>query len=369
MTVLGQRPAGALDQAVVPTPPLRDKGNAMNLRSDASVDVHGHAAPEFLREAVEAATAAPSIHNTQPWLFRLSSDEASGAVELYADRSRSLDAIDRSGRQLEISCGVALFFLRIALRAVGFDATVTLLPDDDPDHLASVAVRRGSNPSAEEQALATAIPKRHSQRSAFEAREVAPELLNELRQAAETEGAWLALIYRRDDQLKLITLLSRADRELAHDPAYLEELRSWLRTDNSPDGIALDALPDHIERHTEVVIRDFNPSKIGEQPAELPEQPPVDEHPALAVLGTDSDRVVDHLAAGSALGRLLLHAEANGISASLLGQVVDLPGPRAQLRSELNLIGEPQTVLRLGYGRGTTEVTSGRRPLADMLLS
>lgn len=337
--------------------------------SPSSVPVDGSASlPDLLRLAVESATKAPSIHNTQPWRFRLSMPAGGGAVDLYADRSRSLPALDPTGRQLDISCGAALLFLRVSLRAAGYDADVTLLPDDDPDHLAHVAVVRGAVATADEQALAGAIPHWHSHRSAFELRALGPGLVPEFRRAAESEGAWLVALHRRDDQIELITLLSRADREEVRDPAYQEELRAWLRTGPSSDGVPVAAVPGHGERHSDVVVRDYNPGRLGEQLLSPAAESPADEHPTLVVLGTDGDGATDHLTAGMALGRVLLHATVRGVGASMLGQVMDLPGPRAALRSRLDLVGEPQTVLRLGYGDAASEPVAGRRALDDVLL-
>jgi len=59
---------------------------------------------QYLRRAVEAATHAPSIHNTQPWRFRLSGDGEQGTVELHADRERSLSVLDPTGRQMLMRC-------------------------------------------------------------------------------------------------------------------------------------------------------------------------------------------------------------------------------------------------------------------------
>ena len=54
-----------------------------------------------LDEAVGHALRAPSVHNTQPWRWRI--DTADGVVELYADRGRHLAATDPEGRDLLIS--------------------------------------------------------------------------------------------------------------------------------------------------------------------------------------------------------------------------------------------------------------------------
>ena len=57
-----------------------------------------------------AATAAPSLHNTQPWRFHIEDT----VVQLWADATRQLRQADPSGRALHVSCGAALLNLRVA---------------------------------------------------------------------------------------------------------------------------------------------------------------------------------------------------------------------------------------------------------------
>src|SRR3712207_1450385 len=88
-----------------------------------------------LEAAVDRAVLAPSVHNTQPWTFVLGPDR----VEVRADRSRQLPVLDPLGRELAQSVGAALFNLRVALSARGWDIAVDRLPrPDDPDLLAGV---------------------------------------------------------------------------------------------------------------------------------------------------------------------------------------------------------------------------------------
>jgi nitroreductase len=60
------------------------------------------------------ASRAPSVHNTQPWRFAVGPH----AIDLYADPERRLGQ-DRDGREMLISCGAALFGLRLAVRGPG----------------------------------------------------------------------------------------------------------------------------------------------------------------------------------------------------------------------------------------------------------
>jgi hypothetical protein len=62
---------------------------------------------------ITTAARAPSVHNTEPWRFKVSSH----AIELYADPRRKLH-VDPAGREMLISCGAALFGLRLAARLV-----------------------------------------------------------------------------------------------------------------------------------------------------------------------------------------------------------------------------------------------------------
>src|SRR5919206_263873 len=76
---------------------------------------------------ITAATRAPSIHNTQPWRFTATPDR----LEVFLDRARALPVLDPTGRQQVISCGTAIAFATVALRAEGHEAAVELLPDQD----------------------------------------------------------------------------------------------------------------------------------------------------------------------------------------------------------------------------------------------
>src|SRR5919197_4730231 len=109
------------------------------------------AAEDAVQFAVEAAVWAPSVHNTQPWWFGSAGPERvstagwtmSRRVSLHADVDRRLDVADPDGREMLISCGAALYTLRVAIRDLGHDPEVTVLPDADrPSLLADVRFGR-----------------------------------------------------------------------------------------------------------------------------------------------------------------------------------------------------------------------------------
>ena len=73
---------------------------------------------------ISTAARAPSVHNTQPWRFKV----GRYTIELYADLRRKL-RVDPLGREMLISCGAAVFGLRLAVRSLGYLPQVDLLPD------------------------------------------------------------------------------------------------------------------------------------------------------------------------------------------------------------------------------------------------
>ena len=318
---------------------------------------------------VEAATRAPSIHNTQPWLFRASGHD----LAVHTDPERALSVLDPSGRQRIISCGVAVEFAVVALRAMGRNAEVELLPDPaDPDHLATVRAGADHEMTDDDRALAAAIARRHTERAPFEPRTVPAEVLDALQAEAGAFGVWVKPITDSEEEVATVFLISRAEELEQGEPAYRAELEQWLRTDPSaPDGVPIGAVPseDPAIRPSNWLIRDFvvGTRTPAAQEATAPDAPPSPvERPAVLLMGTTNDDRRAWLEAGRALGRVLLRATEADLAASPLTQALDWPATRRQLTGRLSLVGHPQMLLRLGYPaqRGTP---SGRRPVGEVL--
>ncbi|MBC7638217.1 MAG: hypothetical protein H7231_00385 [Rhodoferax sp.] len=310
---------------------------------------------DLVRHVVEAATLAPSVHNTQPWRFVT---RAAG-FDLYADPARQLAVLDPAGRQLHLSCGAALAHARVAARAMGADAAVELLPTDDPTLLARVELSIGQPADDSEVVLAQALLTRHTGRGVYDDEPVEPALLDALQAVVDQEGAMLRYV-RGAEMVELEVLLSEADAREQRDPDYRRELASWVR-DTGDDGVPSDALADLSGRGSSLRLRDFSLSS----PEQGSGQAPVAEHPDVAVLTTVGDSPQAWLHAGQAGGLLLLHAAVHGVQGQPLGQVTDTEGPRRRLSAVLGLVGVPQLVLRLGYARG--HAATSRRALGDVL--
>lgn len=317
-----------------------------------------------LRAVVDYAVLAPSGHNTQPWQFKVVAD----TLELWADRRRALPIVDPHDRELTISCGAALAFVRIAIGQLGHDALIEVLPrSDERDLLARVRLGASLEVDEAERALFDAIPRRRTMREPFENRDLPPALVQELERLVEREGAWLAGV-DLDGRQEVAALVDEGDRVQAADPDFRRELAAWVRPNNtaSRDGIPGYAfgMGDLFSRVGAFVLRRFNWGKSqARKDLQLLERSGL-----LAVLGTDGDSAREWLAAGQALGYLLLRARAEGVSASYLNQPIEVAELRPRLAAAIGRpAGFPQLLLRLGYA-GDREPTP-RREAAEVIIS
>ena len=126
---------------------------------------------------VRAAILAASPHNSQPWLFKVTNS----SIELYIDTKRNVGALDPYLREEHIGMGCALENLIVAAAANGYAATATLLPgklgpipaEPKPELLARVELASGRH---EETELYDAIPRRHTNRSAYSPQKPIPSI-------------------------------------------------------------------------------------------------------------------------------------------------------------------------------------------------
>jgi hypothetical protein len=294
-----------------------------------------------VRRLIGAAGAAPSIHNTQPWRFRAAGD----VIEVHGDPDRMLWVADPRGRALHLSCGAALFNLRLAIRMMGARPLVWPLPDPDaePTLLASVRLADGRPATQQERELFEAITLRHTSRAPFSGHPIPEAVQIGLEQEAGLEFALLRMLSARD-AAAVLELAAAASRKLAANFDHRIELGHWIGIAGD-DGIPARALGSHPDREP-APVRDFSyASPAAALPAATFEQ-----QPQLAVLSTARDEPADWLRAGQALQRVLLTATTSGVATSFLYQPIELHDIEQPASDWWPWPECPQIIIRLGYG-------------------
>jgi nitroreductase len=308
---------------------------------------------------IATAARAPSVHNTQPWRFRV----GKYAIELYADPARKL-RVDPVGREMLISCGAALFGLRLAISSLGYQPVVDLFPVPARLRLLATVKLGAAQPmTARERQLLEALPHRHTHRGPWDRGPLPAGLAAGLQHDALAEGAELMIVDRAICYQKLADIIGAATRRQDLDPLAREEVLRWSRgaADPAYDGVPAHAFPADAGRQPgQLPQRDFDLGRgLGLLPGGGP--PPA----ATAVLVTSGDGRADWLRAGQALHRLLAHAASKWVFASLYTQPLEAAAIRTLIQDRLALPGHPQMLLQLGAAH-TARATARRSP-ADLL--
>ena len=276
---------------------------------------------------VQAAESAPSIFNTRPWWFeprppdhidlwlRANLGEHDGAAGARARdgaagaraRDGAAGARARDGaagaraREYVISCGAALFNLRLAIRMAGHDLVSWLLPDpahadpmNPPALLASVEIVTGrtKKPRIWEQELYEAIGLRHTNRWPNRILPAPLPIITAMEDAAAQEGAYLRLLHPHQAG-RWMRLAARVDGS-----AFIPPFSNKVSKKNYGPTPENRGLPPTRKNFWLAAVRQhFEPE------------------PQLMALSTDDDEPVDWLRACEALQRAILTGTHYSVSA------------------------------------------------------
>jgi len=311
---------------------------------------------------IDLACRAPSVHNTQPWRWRINSD---GSIELWADRDRQLRVADPEGRNLAISCGAALHHFVVAGRAMGVTPKVDLTPSpDDPDLLACIQVEQGI-PSRDAADVLDAIKRRRTDRRRFTSWPVPDSRLTHLTQAAVGWGAFAIPILEASARFRCELLLTRAWVAQQADERFVQEQQEWIDR-SAVDGVPLSHSATRARGSATYRNNRFASGSTGESWEAL-----LESSDGLITICTPLDDQRAWLASGQALSALWLRATRNELSLVPLSQVVEVPETRSALYYDSFAgMAHAQILLRIGWQEiGRADLPrSPRRPVNDVLL-
>jgi len=313
---------------------------------------------EQVERLLATAGRAPSLHNSQPWRFRLTST----TIELHADRERRVPVADPDDRELRIGCGAALFNLRLALHGLGIRPLVTIMPTRGRPDLLAVVRAGGRKPvTPDQRRLLGAVPLRRTNRHPFSDCQLTRQEQYALRRAAQDEGCWLHLIEDPRQRSVLRRIAARAHDAQVSDPLFQAEFENWTARSSDTSGVPAGAggpLPEPQDRW---VLRDYT---AGTGATRVPGKD-FEAEPLVAILFAHLSGPEAEIQAGQALQRVLLTATAEGLSTSFLSHVVEVPLAREELRRLVSATRPPQVVLRVGHGWPVP--ATPRRSAADLV--
>jgi nitroreductase len=313
------------------------------------------------RDLIRHATLAASGHNAQPWRFRV----MPARIDVLPDFARRTAVVDPDDHHLFASLGCAPETLSLAAGAQGRPGTLAF----DPAEGGSLAFNEGDGPAPEPD-LADAIARRQCTRAEYDGRPVAPADMRALEAAAAGAPGVATVLLTGRAQIDAVRDLVVAgnDAQMA-DPAFMRELKDWLRF--SPraamtrgDGLfaassGAPALPDWLGPFVfdRIVTAAAERDRYAAQ---------MNSSAGVAVFAAERADPEGWVAAGRACQRFMLRATALGLKCAFVNQPVEVATLRPAMAALIGLpTRRPDLVLR--FGHGPTLPFSARRPVDAVL--
>jgi hypothetical protein len=330
---------------------------AAQARSDGSV--FGSTGAMLRQDLVRYATLAPSSHNTQCWKFALEAD----AITILPDPLRRCPAVDPDDHHVFVSLGCAAENLTQAALANGLWAEPAF---DD----ARTAIRVSLAPTrAEATRLYEAIPVRQCTRGEYDSKPLTSEELGQLERAGTSEGVRVLLLTERPAVERVLDYVVQANTAQMADPAFVRELKSWIRFNGAEAVRKRDGL------YSATTGNPNMPTWVGDMAFSLFFRPKgendkyarqVRSSAGVAIFVGESADKAHWVEVGRCYERFALQATALGIRNAFLNQPVEVQAMRAQFASAVGLAGQrPDLVVR--FGRGPAMPPSLRRPVQSVL--
>jgi hypothetical protein len=311
-----------------------------------------------IRFLLRYAILAPSVKNTQPWIFKVGGD----TVQLHADLERRLPITDPDCRELFISVGCALENLLVAAEHFGLQFDVGYPSQDEADGLvASVDFAAGGSglPSPARAGIQfEALCQRHTDNGVYRADEVPATLQQQLQACAVDADIRLDL---SDDQMFhrwVDELTTEADRTEFANPEFRRELAQMIGLGSFGEGGLM-------SQEARLLISRWD---IGQAVA-LQDRALVESAPLLGVVIAADDTRPVHVRTGQLFERVWLTATSLQLSMQPMSQTMRTPELRTAVADLLPTSGwMPQHLFRLGYSARTDHHRrTPRRPATDVL--
>ncbi|MDZ4731296.1 MAG: hypothetical protein SH820_15275 [Xanthomonadales bacterium] len=314
-----------------------------------------------MTDLVRMATLAANGHNTQPWRFRLNG----AGVSILPDLTRRTAVVDPDDHHLYVSLGCAAENLMIAAKAHARSAGMDIRKDGES--AIDIALQPGpSRPST----LYQAIPLRQSTRSAYDGQPISVQDMALLESAAQQEGVSVQFFTEAADREAILEFVIAGNSTQIDDPAFVEELRDWIRFSPDQALASNDGLFAACSGNP-VLPGWLGPTLFGMAFSKDGENDKYRDHvrssAAIAVFVGDRADPEHWIKVGRSFERFALQATVLGIRNAHLNQPVELGPLRAEFASWL---GQPEVRpdLVIRFGRAPAMPMSLRRPVAEVLI-
>jgi hypothetical protein len=298
------------------------------------------------------ASLAGSSHNTQPWKAAVFGEDS---ILIFADTSRLLPVVDKTGRELFISIGAFIENLSAAANCLGYQTVINQNPSDDPlsKPVASVRLYKSAN-----------------QKAGFSLSDL--ELRTTLRIPFDTvpvnQPDWESLVGLDTAHIHFISSASAEGKRIAENEyeAFAiqsrnelakEELANWIRFSNkdvkgkrdglTPAGMGIKGIGGFVVRNT-FKPEDSKKASFVEQGIEKTKKQ-VEHCGGWIIITQETDNREGWIKAGRLYERLNLSCRKLHLGFHPMNQIIEEAAFENKLNHELKFRGNIRFIARIGY--------------------
>jgi hypothetical protein len=314
---------------------------------------------EQMKELVRYATLAANGHNTQPWKFSIREN----TIQIHPDPRCHLAVVDPNDREQWISLGCALENLLIGARASGYSTNVIY-----PDANEWIEVQLTPD-TPQKDVLFDAIPLRQNTRSKYDGRPIHAADYAQIQNLPLEPGIEFSFADTREKIEMFLEYVNQGNLKQYADPAFIDELVSWIRFNKREALAHLDGLysvctgnPQVPRWFGKLFMASTKPSQQADADAEK-----LRSSAGAVVIASQSDDRTGWVRTGQVYERLALKLTSVNVKSAFLNQPIEIEDVRAQFGQALGIGGAfPQLLIRYGYTDSLPR--SLRKPVEQVML-
>jgi hypothetical protein len=295
-----------------------------------------------LERLVYYASLAPSSHNTQPWLFKISDHK----IELYPNWRRRLDKSDPEDRELYISLGAAITNLKTAAESFKLNFNCQIYPEAEA--VALFQFESLSTTDFNRQTLEI-LCLRHCNRAKFAEKALPEKFLHYLKELTGHNSVKISLVYEENKKTLVADIVARATEAAFLDKGFTEELSGWIKPSLKKyrDGLPgyNIGIPYPLSFVMPWMVKHLNVSKQQRKMVEGP----LRHSAAYIILSTEDNNKETWLKVGQIFEQIALEAQKNKIELGVLAAAIEIGDFYKQLQAVININTRPQMFFRLGF--------------------
>ncbi|KAI7253410.1 hypothetical protein KC345_g11379 [Hortaea werneckii] len=284
---------------------------------------------------------AASGHNMQPWRIKL--DQKNDKVfTLYADNRRLSPAVDPEARQLMISQGTFLEYVRIAGQQLGYRVDIKLFPEGDYDEsrleesMASKPVARltlNNISLVSQPPLYNYLFQPDTNRGPYTSDKLSPAQVKDLQSINDISGLQMNIVQDAEnmkvlgDYAEKAAVIEAGVDSVMQESARIfranEREKNQFRDGFSVEGQGTSGIMRHILQGAVTLFPSMNEGKAASKQFINSTTASVNSTPAYALIISDDNSRVSQVRSGMLYSRLTLTAHLQGLAMQPLSQVLE----------------------------------------------